>query len=215
MKLHVTDTSAYARIARIVVLENGLGSRVEIVAAQTRTPDSLYYAINPSGRVPYLVRDDGSGLEESALICACLDQLEGAPSLTAPAGTEGWEVRRLEASARSLLDGLAVWTRELLLRPEAERSPRILEHEASRAQRLADLWEQQIEHPLMNGPLNMAQITLIAALQLELQNPQLEWRAEHPMLSAWADRMAERPSIAATAPAGSRAATPAGSQPRA
>ena len=59
MKLYITPGSPYARIARIVMLEKGLESRVEVVAAQTRRADSPYYKINPSGRVPYLERDDG------------------------------------------------------------------------------------------------------------------------------------------------------------
>jgi len=54
MKLYITDTSPYARIARIVVFEKGLEAQVEMIPAQTRTPGSSYYAINPSGRVPYL-----------------------------------------------------------------------------------------------------------------------------------------------------------------
>ena len=69
MKLYVTPNSPYARMARIVVLEKGLERRVEMVAAKTRTANSPYYAVNPSGRVPYLVRDDGVGMEESWLIC--------------------------------------------------------------------------------------------------------------------------------------------------
>jgi len=58
------------------VLEKGLLDRVEIIPAQTRVADSPYYRINPSGRVPYLVRNDGIGMEESALICAYLDRLD-------------------------------------------------------------------------------------------------------------------------------------------
>src|SRR6516164_3093514 len=54
MKLYVTFTSPYARLARIVVVEKGLQERVEVIGAQTRTQDSPYYTINPSGRVPYL-----------------------------------------------------------------------------------------------------------------------------------------------------------------
>jgi len=54
MKLYVTYTSPYARLARILVLEKGLGDRVEITEAKTRTAGSPYYQINPSGRVPYL-----------------------------------------------------------------------------------------------------------------------------------------------------------------
>jgi len=90
-------------MARIVVLEKQLGGRVEVIFAKTRTKGSPYYDINPSGRVPYLVRDDDIGMEESALICAYLDQLDGKPTLGLPLG---WEGRRLEALARSLTDGL-------------------------------------------------------------------------------------------------------------
>src|SRR5262249_48190930 len=63
MKLYITPGSPYARIARIVVFEKQLEDRVELVVAQTRSVDSPYYRIAASGRVPYLVRDDGVGLE--------------------------------------------------------------------------------------------------------------------------------------------------------
>ena len=79
MKLYVTYTSPYARLARIVVIEKTLEDRVEIVEAKTRTRDSPYYQINPSGRVPYLVDDAGNGVEDSALICAYLDSLDDKP----------------------------------------------------------------------------------------------------------------------------------------
>ena len=137
MKLYITPGSPYARIARIVVIEKGLQSRVEIITAQTRLADSPYYSINPSGRVPYLVRDDGVGLEESAVICAYLDQLDGNPAFDLPAGDRAWEARRLEALARSMLDGLAVWSREIL-RPQNERSPTVIQHEADRNRRMAE-----------------------------------------------------------------------------
>lgn len=201
MKLYITPGSPYARMARIVVLEKGLESRVEIIAAQTRLADSPYYSINPSGRVPYLIRDDGVGLEESAVICAYLDRLDGMPAFNLPAGDQVWEARRLEALARSMMDGLAVWGREIT-RPQNERSPTVLQHEARRSGRMADLWEAEIDHPLMRGALNLAQITLACALGLEARNPDLHWRPGHPKLSAWFGRIAVRPSIAATAPPG-------------
>lgn len=199
MKLYITPGSPYARIARIVVLEKGLGRRVEIIAAQTRLANSPYYRINPSGRVPCLVRDDGVGLEESAVICAYLDHLDGSPAFDLPAGDRGWEARRLEALARSLLDGLSVWGREIL-RPQNERSPTVVQHEAHRGARMADLWEAQIDHPWMRGPLNMAQITLACALGLEARNPDLHWRPGRPKLCDWYGPIAARASFAATAP---------------
>jgi hypothetical protein len=89
MKLYITPGSPYARMVRIVAIEKGLESRIEIIAAQTRLADSPYYKINPSGRVPYLIRDDGVGLEESALICAYLDHIDGKPVFDLPAGAQG------------------------------------------------------------------------------------------------------------------------------
>lgn len=199
MKLYITPGSPYARIARIVVLEKGLEGRVEIIAAQTRLADSPYYRINPSGRVPYLIHDDGVGLEESAVICAYLDHLDGNPAFDLPAGDLAWEARRLEALARSMLDGLAVWSREIL-RPQDERSPTVLQHEAARSRRMADLWEAEIDHPLMHGTLNLAQITVACALGLEARIPGLRWRPGHPKLCDWFGHIAARPSFAATAP---------------
>jgi glutathione S-transferase len=199
MKLYVTPGSPYARMARIVVIEKGLESRVEVIFAQTRTAGSPYYRINASGRVPYLVRDDGVGMEESALICDYLDRLEGKPAFALPAGEAGWEARRLEALARSLMDGLSVWLRELY-RPANERSPGVIQHETDRASRMVELWEREIGHPYMRGALNMAQLTLACALGIEARNPHLDWRSGHAGLGEWYDRLAARPSFAATAP---------------
>jgi glutathione S-transferase len=198
MKLYVTPNSPYARMARIVVIEKRLESRVEVFQAKTRTADSPYYAVNPSGRVPYLVRDDGVGMEESMLICDYLDHIDGEPLLAIPAG---WEARRLEAQAKSLVDGLSVWNRELA-RPENERSPKVIRHEIERARRMIHVWEREIAHPAMHGRLNLLQIMLGCTLGLEARNAAFQWRAEHPQLVAWYAPIAERPSFRATVPPG-------------
>ena len=185
-------------MVRILILEKGLRERVEVIFAKTRTAGSPYYEINPSGRVPYLVRDDGVGMEESALICAYLDRLDGTPTFD-PQG-DRWECRRVEALARSMLDGLAVWLRELY-RPENERSPTVIRHEIERSERLLDLWEKkEIDHPVLHGRLNIVQLALACALGLEARNADFRWRTGRPKLSAWFERIAARPSWAATAP---------------
>jgi glutathione S-transferase len=201
MKLYITPGSPYARIVRIVLLEKKLESRVEIVIAQTRRVDSPYYDINPSGRVPYLLRDDGVGLEESSVICAYLDHLDGKPAFDLPAGDQGWEARRLEALARSMMDGLAVWGREIL-RPQGEGSPALVQHETERSRRMADRWETEIDNAPMHGALNMAHITLGCALALETRIADFRWRPGHPKLCDWFDRIAARPSFTKTAPPG-------------
>ena len=199
MKLYITPGSPYARIVRIVILEKGLQDRVEVVFAQTRLVNSPYYQINPSGRVPYLVRDDGVGMEESAFICDYLDRLSGASGPDLRAHKEDWEARRLEALARSMMDGLAVWSRELG-RPRDEQSPSVIAHERARSERMADLWEREIAGPWMHGPLDMAQVTLGCALGLEARNADFRWRDGRPKLCAWYEPIAARPSFRATVP---------------
>lgn len=198
-KLYITPGSPYARMARIMVIEKGLQDRVEIIVAQTRKEGSPYYAINSSGRVPYLVRDDGIGLEESQLICAYLDHLDGKPAFDFPAGKQGWEARRLEALARSLMDGVSVWLRELY-RPPNERSPGIIRHEIARAARMVELWEREVAQPYMHGALNMAQLTLACALGIEVRLPDFDWRSGHARLCDWYGAIAARPSFKATEP---------------
>ena len=110
-----------------------------------------------------------------------------------------WEPRRLEALARSLLDGLAVWGRETQ-RPRNEQSPTIIQHELERSRRMVNLWESEIDHPIMRASLNMAQITLGCALGLEDWNSDFRWRPHHPKLRDWYEPIAARPSFAVTIP---------------
>lgn len=199
MKLYITKGSPYARIVRVVVLEKGLADRVEVISAKTRTTDSPYYNINPSGRVPYLVCDDGRGLEDSALICSYLDNLDGQPMFALSADTQGFEARRLEALVRSMLDGMAVLGREKW-RPVNEQSPKIILHETARAKRLLALWERGIDDPVFHGPLNMVQIVMGCTLGFADLIPEFEWRAGHPKLDAWFAGISERNSFVETAP---------------
>ena len=127
MKLYITPASPYARMARIVVIEKRLESRVEIIPAQTRLTDSAYYKINPSGRVPYLIRDDGVGMEESALICAYLDELDGKPSFNLPTGDHQWDARRLEVGKKPV-----GWTRSMGPRDHASSKRAITDSHPTR-----------------------------------------------------------------------------------
>ncbi len=201
MKLYITLYSPYARMARIMLAEKGLESSIETIIARTREIGSPYYKINPSGRVPYLVRDDGVGMEDSQLICSYLDHCKGSPKFMIPQGNAGWELWRLEALGRTMVEGASVWIRELLRREE-ERSPTIIDHEQPRLQRLADTWEEEIDNPFMHGQINMVQITLACALQLEIWNPEFEWRKGHPLLVEWLNTISDRSSLSTTEPPG-------------
>ena len=199
MKLYVTYTSPYARLARIVVIEKALEERVEIIEAKTRTPASPYYHINPSGRVPYLIDDAGVGMEDSQLICAYLDSLDGKPRFHKPTLNPDWAYLRLEFSARSMCDGISVWTREMA-RPANERSPTVLAHEVARSQRMAEFFEGHLADPLMQGASRMAHFILAVALDRARYCGLDDLISGRPQLARWMRSMSDLPSMRRTAP---------------
>jgi glutathione S-transferase len=202
MILRSTLTSPYGRLARILRLEKGLEDRIEFEVVATRGVDNPYYAINPSGRVPSLILDDGTCLEDSTLVCWYLDNLDGTPTLHGSTGLDGLEHRRLEASARSMLDGVSLWSREYLYREEAIRSQTTIDHERGRALRMADMFENEMENPVLTGPLNMAQITLACLFAARLNNSPdgFTWQDSRPKLSAWVERISALRSVTDTTP---------------
>src|SRR5215470_13016860 len=199
MKLYVTYGSPYARLARIIVIEKGLENRVEIIPAKTRTTDSPYYQINPSGRVPYLVDDDGAGMEDSQLICAYLDGLDGKPRFHDASRASDWGYLGLEFAARSMCDGIAVWGREMA-RPENERSPTTLAHESARAQRMADFFEERVTDPRMQGTPGMAHLMLAVAVEMARKRGLGDLTAGRPRLASWMRTVSSLPSMQKTAP---------------
>jgi glutathione S-transferase len=198
MKLYITFTSPYARLARILVLEKALEDRVEIIAAKTRAANSPYYAINPSGRVPYLIDDSGVGMEDSQLICAYLDSVDGKPRFHDPRRQTDWAYQRLEFAARNMCEGICVWVREMA-RPESERSPTVLAHEVARAQRMADLFEGRVPDLMQSAP-SMAHLILAVALDVAAKRGFGDLAIGRPQLAAWMRSMSERPSMQRTAP---------------
>ncbi len=198
MKLYVTYTSPYARLARILIEEKGLKDRVDIVEAKTRALGSPYYQINPSGRVPYLVDDAGVGMEDSQLICSYLDSLDRKPRFHHPLHESDLAYRRLETSARSMCDGISVWTREMQ-RPESERSPTVLAHEVARMQRMADFFEARVADPLLQGAPGMAHLILAVALDVARKRGPGDLADGRPQLAAWMRRISALPSVRATA----------------
>lgn len=199
MKLYLTPTSPYARLALIALLEKGLTDRVELVWTRTRVPDDPMLALNPSGRIPFLLLEDGTGYEDTDVIVSYLDSLAPPRQFDPPGGEAYWPFRRLQAMARSMLDGLAVWGREVV-RPENEQSPGVIEHERRRAGRMADYFESIVGDPPLTGDFNTVQIFLFCALDLERRLPDLDWRSGRPGLCDWHARLLDMPSISGSVP---------------
>src|SRR5579883_305662 len=124
MKLFYTPNSPYARVARVAALELNLGERIEMQACTVRQADSDLLNYNPTGKVPTLETDDGFILSETRIICAYLNCFNDDVKLIADI-SDTCSVQ-LEGMVSGVLDGIAVWVREIR-RPLGEQSPPVIE----------------------------------------------------------------------------------------
>jgi hypothetical protein len=67
---------------------------------------------------------------------------------------------------------------------------------------MVDYWEREIGHPLLQGPLNLAQLILIIALDLAEYARMADVLLNRAKLVVWARRIRQVASVRATALAG-------------
>ena len=138
-------------------------------------------------------------MEDSQLICAYLDGLDGKPLFHDSVRQTDWAYQRLEFAARNMCEGVCVWIREMA-RPASERSPTVLAHEVARAQRMADVFEERVDHPLMQGAPSMAHLILAVAIDVAAKRGFGDLSTGRRQLAAWMRSMSELPSMQRTAP---------------
>ncbi len=87
--------SPNSRKVRLVMAEKKLDFEMKIERTWERRDE--YLAMNPTGKVPLLVEDDGSVIADSTVICEYLDELHPDPPLIGRGAAARAETRRLVA----------------------------------------------------------------------------------------------------------------------
>lgn len=199
MKLIGSRTSPYVRKVRVFLAEKRC--EYEFAEENVWSPTTQVGHVNPLGKVPVLVLDDGTSLYDSSVITEYLDTL-AAPALIASGGLP----RALARRAESLADGICDAAVSIVL--ERKRDP--LRQDAAsldRARAKVDAgiasFAGQIEGRewLDGAGPGLADIAAGCALfYVEFRLPEVGWRTQHPALRRWAERLEARPSFVATRP---------------
>lgn len=197
MQLLYQSHSPYARKVLVFAHEVGLADRIEVIHQETspveRNPDVS--ALNPLGKVPVLICDDGTTLFESSVICEYLDGQHEGRKLFPSAPAPRFRALLHQAVALGLADaGIAVrW--ESQRRPEALRWPPLLEGQLQKVIAACDyLEDRMVDHQAVD----VGDIAVATALSW------IEFRQIHdfqygrPRLTAWYQTFCERPSMKAT-----------------
>jgi glutathione S-transferase len=199
MKLLYSPTSPYVRKVRVVAREKDLMEDLtEVISLPFDEPPELI-AINPLGKVPALIRDNGSVLFDSPVICEYLDHLKAEPQLIPAHDAGRWPALRAQALADGVLDAAVAGVLEMR-RPANEQSKSTLEH-----------WQDQIRSAVVHmhkelaaqeAELTIGHIAMAVALSyLDFRYPDLQWRVlADQALIEWHTVFEKRPSMLETAP---------------
>lgn len=198
MKLSLSSTSPFVRKVLVAAHETGLADRIESVDMSSAEAATGLDKVNPLGKVPAMILDDGTTLMDSPLLCEYLDSLHGGRKLFPSAGDARWTTLRLQAIGDGVMDAAVARMGEGR-RPEGERSPAAVVKQSGKIARSLDLLER--EAASLEGEPTIGPITVACALgYLDFRAPDEGWRNGRPKLAAWYERFAARPSMAATAP---------------
>ncbi len=194
MQLRSSSASPFARKVRIAAAVLGLEDRIAVVAADTNDPSDSLRTQNPLGKIPVLVLEDGRAIYDSAVILEYFDHLAGGGKII-PAGPERFDVLTRAALADGISEAAVLKIYEQRWREEGQRSARWLDHQTGKIGRAL----AALEAAPPSERIDVAAITLAAALgYLDLRFGG-SWRAERPRLVAWLDAFSARvPAFEAT-----------------
>lgn len=200
MKLIGSYTSPFVRKVRVVLAEKKI--ETEFAIDSPWTPDSGVPDINPLGKIPVLLLDDGTPLFDSRVIVEYLDNVTPNNKLMPAPNRERMEVKRWEALADGLLDAALASFLEGK-RPEKKQDPEWVARQQAKVRRTLDYMAGELgENPWCMGThFSLADIAVGVALgYLDFRFPESDWRAAHPGLARIFEKLMQRPSFAETVP---------------
>ncbi len=198
MRLYYSPTSPYVRKVTMTAIETGLDGQIERIPAFPAGPDTIVAEANPMGKVPALVRNDGSTLFDSPVICEYLDSLHNGDKLIPESGEDRIQVLRLQALADGAMDATVLQVFEAR-RPENERSAGWVTRQQQAVSQAMDEMEKCVDS--LGDRLTLAHISFCCALGIvDLRKPDWDWRDSRPALADWYADFSARASAMATEP---------------
>ena len=200
MKLYWSSRSPFVRKVMIFAHECGLASQIECerTPVAMNKPNVGLLKINPTGKIPTLLLDDGSALYDSTVICEYLDSLHSGRPLFPLSGQARWTALRRHALGNNLTDNLMLWRNEIL-RPASQQSPDILAAFEMKVRNAFAALDGEAD-ALAAEPVNIGHVAIATALSYtDFRFAHLAWRLGNDRITSWYETFAQRPSVINTA----------------
>lgn len=199
LQLYDNPASPFCRKVNVLLEELGESHLVERIPAigHPTASEKMPTSINPLGKIPVLLRDDGPAIYDSRVICRFLDDHFGGRFYPAH---RIWDVLTLEATADGMMDAAVLMVYESRARPEDKRHADWVEGQWAKIERGLDMLEDRwMSHLQGHFDIGVASVA-IALDYLDFRAPERDWRDGRVVLGAWHAKIADRASLAQTMP---------------
>jgi glutathione S-transferase len=194
-------SSPYVRKVRVVMAEKRIEYQLEL--ENVWAEDTRIHEVNPLGKVPCLIMEDGGALFDSRVIVEYLDTMTPVSRLIPANGRERAEVRTWEALGDGVVDAAILARLEQTQRPPELQSSRWLDRQMGKVHSGVKAMSHGLgDKPWCNGhAYTLADIAVGCALgYLDFRFGQIDWRGLYPNLARHYEKVAARPSFADTRP---------------
>lgn len=162
-----------------------------------RTPE--YLRINPSGRAPSLVTDDGTVITEAAAIVEYFEELFPEPIMIGTSPEQRAQVRALERLGNDLIARSMLWlwnTTDAFPRKEPQPSKAFADMLYRHVDELLAVLEQAIgDKAFLAGEIpTIADCTVFPIFQTARERFNLSYAVHYPRLNAWYENFRARKS---------------------
>ncbi|MGP9567109.1 glutathione S-transferase N-terminal domain-containing protein [Halomonas sp. AOP5-B2-8] len=169
---------------RIVLMEKGLADAVTLKWCDPWADDADLLKANPAGRMPALVTEEGTTLNESMLIAVYLDSVSPNPPMLPASNLV--DVLHLAGLGQNLMD--AAFTTVIARKHYGNEidDSELGQRRSSAIQRLLQQLDRELGDKPPASPINLGEIATAVALDyLAFRLPEVNWKAESPQLQVW------------------------------
>lgn len=201
MILYGSNRSPFVRKVMIAAHELGLIDRIAMrpTIVSNTARDAEVAAINPLGQIPALLRDDGTPLYDSLVICLYLDEMAGGGRLVPASGEARWDTLARHALGQGITEALVKLFGERRRAGDPLQPTYVTALTEKLEQSFLAAGRQWQARPA--GRFDLGDIALAGAIAYaDFRLPAIDWRSGG--LGDFYREASERPSLQATALSG-------------
>lgn len=180
--LRTSLTSPFGRKVRMAIDVLGMTERVMVMPADPTDETDTLRQQNPLGKMPCLVRADGSAIYDSGVIVEFLQDVAGTDRLLPTSGAARFSTLTLSRLADGILDASILVVYDSRFRPGQPPSDRWLAHQRGKITRGVAAFEKAPPDPEKS---DIVSIGLACALGYLDWRKQVDWRSATPALIDW------------------------------